>query len=48
MIKIFLADDHEMVRQGIRALIEREADISVTGEAGNGKDTLSNLARAEA
>ena len=44
MIKIFLTDDHEMVRQGIRALLERESDIQVTGEAGSGKDTLSNLA----
>lgn len=47
MIKIFLADDHELVRQGIRALIEREADISVVGEAGSGKDTLSNLPGAK-
>ena len=43
MIKIFLTDDHEMVRQGIRALIEREADIQVTCEAGSGKETLSKL-----
>jgi DNA-binding NarL/FixJ family response regulator len=45
MIKIFLTDDHEMVRQGIRALIEKEAGISVTGEAGSGKETLTNLTR---
>ena len=44
MIKIFLADDHELVRQGIRALLEREADITVVGEAGDGNVTLSNLA----
>jgi len=44
MIKIFLADDHELVRQGIRALLEREADIKVIGEAGDGSVTLSNLA----
>ncbi|MFI5294953.1 MAG: response regulator [Thermodesulfovibrionales bacterium] len=43
MIKIFLTDDHEMVRQGIRALLEREADIQVTCEAGSGKETLSKL-----
>jgi len=43
MIKIFLTDDHEMVRQGIRALIEREVDIQVISEAGNGKETLSQL-----
>ena len=44
MIKIFLTDDHEMVRQGIRALIEREADIQVICEAGSGKEALSKLA----
>jgi len=43
MIKIFLTDDHEMVRQGIRALIEREADIQVIYEAGSGNETLSKL-----
>lgn len=43
MIKIFLADDHELVRQGIRVLIEREADISVVGEAGSGTEALSKL-----
>ena len=43
MVKIFLADDHEMVRQGIRTLLEREADIRVTAEGGTGKETLSRL-----
>lgn len=44
MINIFLADDHEMVRQGIRALLEIERDICVTGEGGTGEETLSKLA----
>jgi len=48
MIKIFLSDDHELVRQGIRVLIEREADISVVGEAGNGEDTLARLSTVKA
>ncbi|TAN40882.1 MAG: response regulator transcription factor [Nitrospirae bacterium] len=44
MIKIFLTDDHEMLRQGLRSLFEREADISVAGEAGSGAETLAKLA----
>jgi DNA-binding NarL/FixJ family response regulator len=47
MIRIFLTDDHELVRQGIRVLIERERDISVVGEAGSGAETLSKLAAAK-
>ncbi len=43
MIDIFLTDDHEMVRQGISALIEKASDIRVIGEAGSGKETLSKL-----
>ncbi len=43
MIKIFLTDDHELVRQGIRVLLERAKDISVVGEASSGADTLSQL-----
>ncbi len=43
MITIFLTDDHVLVRQGIRVLIEREKDISVVGEAGSGAETLSQL-----
>lgn len=36
MITVVLADDHHVVRRGIRALLEAEADIKVTGEAGTG------------
>lgn len=34
--KIVLADDHEMMRQGLRAMLEREVDLEVIGEAGDG------------
>ena len=40
MIKIVLADDHNIVRQGLRALLEAEADFSVVGEAGDGLEAL--------
>jgi DNA-binding NarL/FixJ family response regulator len=36
MIRVAVADDHELVRQGIRALLERSDDIEVVGEAGDG------------
>lgn len=34
-IRVFLADDHELVRQGLRSLLEVEADMEVVGEAGS-------------
>jgi DNA-binding NarL/FixJ family response regulator len=36
MISVVLADDHHVVRKGIKALLESEADIRVSGEAGSG------------
>ena len=33
-IKVFLLDDHEIVRRGVRDLLEAESDISEVGEAG--------------
>lgn len=40
MIKIVLADDHLVVRQGLRALLSAESDFSVVGEAGDGLEVL--------
>ncbi|MQA02440.1 MAG: response regulator [Streptosporangiales bacterium] len=34
MIRVFLLDDHEVVRQGVRAVLQEEPDIEVVGEAG--------------
>lgn len=39
-ISIILADDHSLVRDGIRALLEEEADLEVIGEVSNGKEAL--------
>ena len=44
MIRVLLADDHILVREGLRALLAREADIQVVAEAGDGRETL-RLAR---
>jgi len=44
-IKVFLADDHTMVRQGLVAVLASSPDISVVGEAGNGQEALHKLRR---
>ncbi len=40
MIKIVLADDHEVVRHGLRLLLEAESDLNVVGEASDGLETI--------
>jgi DNA-binding NarL/FixJ family response regulator len=40
MIQIILAEDHNIVRNGIRSLLEKEKDFEVAGEAVNGKEVL--------
>jgi DNA-binding NarL/FixJ family response regulator len=39
-IKILLADDHLLVRNGIKSLLEEEATLEVIGEAANGQEAL--------
>ena len=39
-IRILLADDHTIVRDGLRALVERQADMVVVGEAGDGRECV--------
>jgi two-component system response regulator NreC len=45
MIRVAVADDHHLVREGIRAVFAQAADIEVVGEATNGREALT-LARA--
>lgn len=40
MIKVVLADDHDLFRQALRQLLELESDIAVVGEAGDGMQVL--------
>lgn len=40
MIRVVIAEDHLMVRAGIRALLEKAGDIHVMGEAGNGQEAI--------
>ena len=39
-VTILLADDHHVVRQGLRALLQAEPDFSIVGEASNGLEAL--------
>jgi two-component system, NarL family, response regulator NreC len=43
-IKILLADDHKIMREGLKSLLEKQGDITVIGEAEDGRTTVS-LAR---
>jgi DNA-binding NarL/FixJ family response regulator len=43
-IKVLIAEDHQIVRQGLRTLLEREPDLEVVAEAENGRSTV-RLAR---
>lgn len=40
MIRVLLADDHTIVREGLRALLAREGDIQVVAEAADGREAL--------
>ena len=42
-IKVFLLDDHEIVRLGVRDLLEAESDITVIGEAGTAASALARI-----
>ncbi|MBD2770180.1 response regulator transcription factor [Hymenobacter sp. BT664] len=43
MVRIFLVDDHPIVRDGIRSLLERELTLQVVGSASNGQELLDQL-----
>lgn len=39
-IRLLLVDDHEVVRRGLRMLLENEADLNIVGEASTGKEAM--------
>lgn len=45
MLKILIADDHKMFRDGIIAILEKEEDIEIAGEAGNAQEVFDALAK---
>jgi NarL family two-component system response regulator LiaR len=46
-IRVFIADDHAIVRKGIRAVLEIVPDIEVVGEAENGRDAVYRVEELE-
>ena len=47
MISIIVADDHGIVREGLRRLLESEPDFKVSAEAANGREVLRQVAATE-
>ncbi len=47
MIKVITADDHALIRHGIRHILEKTEDIRVVEEAENGRELLRKLAKAK-
>jgi DNA-binding NarL/FixJ family response regulator len=45
-VTVFLVDDHAVLRDGLRLLLQMQADIEVVGEAANGRDAVQGVARA--
>ena len=43
MIRVFLLDDHEVVRKGVAAALEAESDLSVVGEAGTAAEAMAAI-----
>lgn len=46
-IRVLLVDDHKMVRQGLRALLEAYPDIELVGEASNGEEAVAMAERLQ-
>ena len=46
-IRVLIVDDHVMVRQGLRAVLQSYPNIDVVGEAGNGEEALSSVQKLQ-
>ncbi len=46
-IKVFLAEDHTIVRKGIRSLLDGQPDIEVVGEAANGREAVEQVQKLQ-
>jgi DNA-binding NarL/FixJ family response regulator len=42
-LRIFLGDDHQLLRQGLRKILEEQPDWHVVGEASNGRDSVKEI-----
>ncbi|HKC93215.1 MAG TPA: response regulator transcription factor, partial [Nitrospira sp.] len=45
LIRVLLVDDHVMVRQGLRNVLQAYPNIEVVGEAGNGEEAVSIIGK---
>src|SRR5690242_9321936 len=43
MIRVFLLDDHEVVRTGLRELLENDGDIEIVGESGSALEAIARI-----
>jgi DNA-binding NarL/FixJ family response regulator len=46
MIKILVADDHAIVREGLKQIVAEESDLKVTGEASNAKEVIELISKS--
>lgn len=46
-IRVLIVDDHAILREGVRALLQLHADMEVVGEAGNGADAIEAVGRLD-
>jgi len=44
-IRILIADDHAVVREGTRQILEQESDLEVVAEAGDGEEAVKRYAQ---
>jgi two-component system invasion response regulator UvrY len=47
MINVFIADDHYVVRKGLKQILSSEEDICVTGEAINADEIMQNIEKTK-
>jgi len=47
MIRVIIADDHHLVRRGVRALLDKASDIEVVGEASTGQEAIELVRELE-
>ena len=45
MIRVLIADDHELLRSGLRAMLDAQDDIEVLGEAADGAEAIEQAIR---
>jgi two-component system invasion response regulator UvrY len=47
MIRVYIADDHAVVRRGVRQILADAPDLTVVGEAGSGRETVRGIRQTE-